>query len=74
MQVEEHPSFGAVLLSSHASFEAFKPSPQVEEQTDGLPVHVNPYSTKQDELHPSKLAILLSQFSLEVLTESPQTE
>ena len=74
VHVGEHPSLEAVLLSSQASLEAFIPSPHVDEHTEGLPVHVNPYSTEQLESHPSKLAGLLSQPSFEATIKSPQTE
>lgn len=48
MQVEEHPSPGVKLLSSHDSLDALRPSPQVEVQSKGYPFYEYPnWQTEQ---------------------------
>ena len=44
VQVEEHPSFDTVLLSSQASTADLTPFPQNERQVEGSPVQVYPIS------------------------------
>jgi len=63
-----HPSPSRVLLSSHYSFDAFFPSPQIELQVDAkgsTEVHSNPNSILHIEEHPSKLFKLPSSHSSE---------
>ena len=82
--VHEYPAAGPVhelahpipsfVPSSHPSFDAFKPSPQLETQLEGAPVQVNANSGTQVELHPSELAVPPSSHaSGETMIPSPQT-
>lgn len=64
------PSF---VPSSQTSDPSLLPSPQIGVQTDGAPVHVQPVSIVQVEVHPSPLDTpLSSQVSGETTKPSPQ--
>jgi len=74
MQPALHPSPVTVLPSSQASFDALTPSPQLDSQTLGWAVQVNPHSTEQLDEHPSPLSVSpSSHVSVTTTLLSPQT-
>src|SRR5262245_17961783 len=73
MRQGKQPSPGVVFPSSHCSTgSATTPSPQVEVQTDGSPVHWKPLCTRQMAEQPSPLVVFpSSQPSPASMTPSP---
>ena len=72
-QVAEHPSPEITFPSSHCSVLALTLSPQVEEQTLGVPEQANPVSITHTSEQPSpETELPSSQVSFPVFSPSPQ--